>query len=169
MRLGVISDSHGYLDLVNEVLGELGPLDFIIHAGDYYQDGAKLGEMYRVDFVSVVGNCDRGLKGPVERQIDFAGKKILVTHGHVHGVKSSCQKLLRYGRKLGIDILVFGHTHKPFFHQEDEIILFNPGSPYQPRGNSKPSIGLLEVNGNEVKARILEINRQTRVVGVKFW
>jgi putative phosphoesterase len=87
----------------------------------------------RVAFYSVRGNCDYSpIFSHIEKCeiITLKGKKILLTHGDLFGVKSSLGALTAHAVRYGCNIALFGHTHTPYekYISEWETYLFNPGS-----------------------------------------
>jgi predicted phosphodiesterase len=96
---------------------------------------------------------------PTEQLLPFGKHKILITHGHLFGVKGGLGGLIAHAAELGADIVLFGHTHEPTERVipagtvvdgavlSRPIYLFNPGSigvgPIY-------SFGLLSFNGGEV-------------------
>ena len=55
-------------------------------------------------------------------------KRILLCHGHTLGVK---QSLLAAGLKAeeeNLDLLLFGHTHRPLVDKRGKTLFVNPGS-----------------------------------------
>ena len=83
----------------------------------------------KLPFCLVPGNCDGwGAAVPVKKQINLAGKSILLSHGHRWGVKSGYDTAIADARAVGADILLFGHTHIPLCRQlEDGLWMMNPG------------------------------------------
>lgn len=43
----------------------------------------------------------------------------------------------REGRARGVDVVIFGHTHRPFVEIGDDLIVLNPGSISYPRQDGK--------------------------------
>ena len=76
MRIGVVSDTHGSLSTAIKLIREMGELDLLLHAGDYYRDAAALAREFNLPVRAVVGNCDLAAKGPVEEYIELAGWRI---------------------------------------------------------------------------------------------
>lgn len=119
------------------LVGEHPFATHLFFCGDGLSDLSALEEAFpRLVIASVRGNCDGfslACDAPSERLVELLGVKILLMHGHTHGVKDGdTQRLYRYAAARGADILMFGHTHLPF-EQSDEIdgkriYLFNPGS-----------------------------------------
>ena len=74
----------------------------------------------------VAGNCDA--LGEREVVTEIEGVKILLTHGHLYGVKSGMQKLYYRAKELDVNVVIFGHTHAPLITKEDGILFLNPGT-----------------------------------------
>ena len=45
-RLGILSDTHGNLQLLKQAVEETGPVDMWLHAGDYIRDARWLATWY---------------------------------------------------------------------------------------------------------------------------
>ncbi|MDQ1402327.1 MAG: Calcineurin-like phosphoesterase superfamily domain, partial [Actinomycetota bacterium] len=54
----------------------------------------------------------------------------------------------------GATTIVHGGTHKPTIEERDGILFINPGSPSL---SEQPSVGLLEVVGDSMTGRIVEL------------
>ena len=59
-------------------------------------------------------------------------------------------------KSKGVDIVIYGHTHRPLIDMEEDIIALNPGSLTFPRQEGKrPSYIIMEVDeNNNVKFEI---------------
>lgn len=132
-------------------------MDFLLHAGDFYEDGLKLGQMLGLKVVAVTGNCDYMVKGPSEEMLVLGGKRIYITHGHLYRVKHDLSLLLQRAKAVKANVAVFGHTHDAIVFQRDGILFINPGSPHSPRGEKGPSFAILEVTKTSTQARIVHI------------
>ncbi|RYD06169.1 hypothetical protein N752_04585 [Desulforamulus aquiferis] len=88
----------------------------------------------------------------------MGGHRIFITHGHRYGVKSNTVAILERAKKLQARVAIYGHTHVADLREEEGVIIMNPGSPVQPRGESRASVGLLEINGEEIKAKLYLID-----------
>lgn len=151
-RIGVISDTHGSLHGLQKALDTAGRLDMIMHAGDFYRDAIRIGEITGLPVRAVAGNCDPLEAGLLETEIVIKGKRLFLTHGHLYGVKFSFQKLLNESLKRKFDAVVFGHTHLPLNKWEQNILFFNPGSLTCPNPGCKPSFGVLEIENDVLRA-----------------
>lgn len=159
LRVAVISDTHGDLTNLAAVQGALGPVDWLIHAGDHLTDMAPAARSLGVDMArarGVAGNCDYPHTTPLEAVFELEGVRLLVTHGHRHQVKSNLQPLYYRALELGVRVVIFGHTHVAVQEEVDSILFFNPGSLTAPRlQRDRPSCGILEIDGDQVGARHL--------------
>lgn len=163
MRIGLISDTHGYLDAWEKALQVFGAIDFAIHTGDILSSGpfnprtaaykpvdlaeAMNGALFPLIFTK--GNCDAevdsmALAYPILAPYAFVyanGLKILATHGHLYNE----EKLVDMGSLYGIDVIVSGHTHLRGINVRDSITLVNPGSAALPKTEDEiPTVGIIE-------------------------
>ena len=78
--------------------------------------------------------------------------KTLLIHGHYYNVSVGAEYLKQEARARGFDIVMFGHTHRPFYEVEKkegdkDLIVLNPGSLSYPRQDGhKPSFMLMEID-----------------------
>lgn len=144
----VISDTHGDKELIKEVQQKEKP-DVTLHLGDFARD---LEGGY-----AVKGNCDAFSKEPLERILDIEGLKILMVHGHVEGVKGSLEGLFYKAKVKEVDIALFGHTHRPFGAEVEDIFIFNPGSLRFPAPEEVKSYLVLEIKEGEFVPRFEQV------------
>lgn len=129
MKILVVSDSHGRLDYLIEIFESETP-DVVIFAGDHSRDGIELSYVKSgVDYYIVKGNTD-SYDYETEENLEFSleDKRIFLTHGHLFGVKGSYNKIAEYGITKGIDIVIFGHTHRRYLGELKGVKFFNPGA-----------------------------------------
>lgn len=136
MEILICSDSHGNKDNLLRLVREHKTATHLLFCGDGVRDLSVLADAFPHLIVSAVcGNCDGfscSEDVPYERSVMLGGLRILMMHGHTHGVKGGMEAALHYAAQKGADILLFGHTHLPCSEQvsvgEKKICLFNPGS-----------------------------------------
>lgn len=81
--------------------------------------------------------------------MNLAVKKIWLTHGHNYYVSLDLKVIEQEAVARGMDIVMFGHTHRPVIIVEDNITLINPGSISYPRqADGIPTYIILEINDN---------------------
>lgn len=161
MRILVISDTHGSTIRAEEVykkLNSTGKIDYIIHCGDYIDDGIKLRDKLGVKALLTKGNCDNSFSEDEFAILETEAGNILAVHGHMQRVSYS----LEYLYELAIDnncvCAVFGHTHRGIFTNVNGIYMMNPGSLTRPRDASLGSFGILEIDGDTISGQIYSYN-----------
>ena len=103
--------------------------DLVIHLGDGASDLRRLkGEFPEIPAAGVRGNCDIGVSGDASMTLTLEGVKILITHGHIYGVKQGYATAVEAAKNEGADILLFGHTHRAEYMMVSGLHLLNPGS-----------------------------------------
>ena len=151
MKILVVSDTHRKDDNLKLVLSEECPLDMLIHLGD-----AEGSEHFIPDWVNpecrmemVLGNNDFFSRLDREREIDIAGHKAFITHGHDYGVSMGPEGLVDEAKSRGCDIAMYGHTHRPFLDVIDGVTVLNPGSLSYPRQEGRrPSYMIIHVDAD---------------------
>jgi len=157
MKIGVISDTHlpdSGSELPKNLIEELKKVDLIIHAGD-------LSEIRLYDHLkslnnvkAVAGNMDSfALREKLNEKITFnvKDKTISIIHGHQFRGKNMLQGL-NYNFPES-DIIIFGHTHRPFNEKLGGKIFFNPGSPTDKRLEKDYTFGIIDI-GDEINSEI---------------
>lgn len=152
MKILVMSDSHAGLSFMRRAIRAVKP-DAVVHLGDYYDDAEAMSEENpSIRFHMVPGNCDRHRMIRYEPDIlcyDVCGVRLYMTHGHNHQVKMTRLRLVADARAVGAAAALYGHTHVADCQQlEDGMWLLNPGS----CGSSGGSVGLIETDGEKIKA-----------------
>lgn len=125
----LMSDSHGLTKHIDEIVNR-HEVDVKIHCGDseLSHDAQQLK-----DFVIVRGNCDWDQAFLEDEVIDLNGLRLLITHGHLYGIKSSLMQLRYRALEAEANIVLFGHSHIAYAEQFDKQLFINPGSIQQPR------------------------------------
>lgn len=152
MRFLILSDTHRNIDRASRLIERFqDQIDGVWHLGDNIQDLNKLEKLFRpkyphLAFQAVPGNCDYTSFELQERVIPVEGLKVLMCHGHHYSVRHSTELLRQRAWALGCRIALYGHTHIPLIEESESCLVLNPGSLSEPRGGSKPSFALLEMN-----------------------
>lgn len=128
----VMSDSHGNREVIKSIKEHYqGIATGIFHCGD--SELPSNDEIWK-GITVVAGNCDYDT-GYNEFQIqEIEGKKVLVSHGHLHYVGLGLDRYSYFAEEKEVDIALFGHIHCPVAQKINNIIYVNPGSVSQPRG-----------------------------------
>jgi putative phosphoesterase len=144
VRLGVISDTHGFLR--REVFEVFAECDHIVHAGDVGSPEILVELAAIAPVTAVYGNTDgwdlrRAL--PRVAHVQLEGMDIVVTHGDQFGQPTPEALNAEFP---DAEILVFGHTHRPLLTLVDVVVTaMNPGAAGRQRIESLPSVGILEL------------------------
>lgn len=130
IKILVISDSHGYLFNLEEILKKEYSANMIIHLGDGADEMLVMTDFTQNKIVyTIKGNCDSSAFGfPEQQTINVEDKKICACHGHRYNIKYGVEKLYFYGQSNNYDLCLFGHTHSQFSEKENGLYLFNPGA-----------------------------------------
>lgn len=154
-RIAVISDTHGLLR--PEVSEELKSCEAVLHAGDF--DKADILEKLRADCPvwAVRGNVDKEWADslPEELETELYGFRLYIIHNRKHIRKDLS----------GIDIVVYGHSHKYEERREDGILYLNPGSCGPKRFRLPVTMAVLTLYPEEHR---IEVERIDCVPAVSF-
>lgn len=144
MKILVLSDSHRSMAGIYSAIDTVQP-DHVIHLGDLMEDAEYTVQVYpTLPICMVPGNCDGWTNADCVKQIKLGGQSILLSHGHLWGVKSGYDQALAQARAAKADILLFGHTHQALCCQmEDGLWVLNPGS-------SRSTYGLITLEEGKV-------------------
>lgn len=149
MRLGVLADTHDRLD--PRVASVFQGVDRILHAGDVCQP-TVIAELEVVAPVTVVAGNNDYFPGWRETEVlEVGGCRILLEHiVNPHAPTSSFRIRLQRFRP---DLVIFGHTHRPFNEPVEGIFYLNPGSAGAPRYGLKKSVCLLTLSDGPTRIR----------------
>ena len=150
MRIGVISDTHGYL--TSQAVKSLKGVDLIIHAGDL--DTPDILKMLNkiAPVKAVRGNMDRGKwadKLPQEEYITIDQVVIFALH--------DIYLLDLDPAAAGIHAVIYGHSHRPHKESKDGVVYINPGSASQPRHNYPPTVAIITISDRFLDIEFVEI------------
>lgn len=153
MKLGLISDTHDYLDPRIEKI--FAGVDHILHAGDVGQHALLLELGLIAPVTAVTGNTDIGLTLRETELITLGGKKFLIHHIVTPGVGSP--PIDRRLRDDAPDVMMFGHTHKPFAEQVGSILYFNPGYAGRQRFDLPRSVAVMEIQRGKITHEFVKL------------
>jgi putative phosphoesterase len=153
MKIGIISDTHNFLDpRVPEIFAGV---EHILHAGDV-GDPMLIAELEAIaPLTAVTGNTDSGLPLRDTELVTLGGKKFLIHHIVTPGLGSpSIDRRLRVDAP---DVCVFGHTHKPYAKQVENIFFFNPGYAGRQRFELPRSVAIFELHDGTLSHRFISL------------
>jgi putative phosphoesterase len=178
VTLGVVADTHvpdRMRALPPALFDALAGVDAILHAGDVCVQPV-LDALARVAPVHAVrGNRDLFVRLPRALRLEFEGVRLGLIHGHGGLLAYLLEKLryytvgfyyghylrqvLRSFAKGEVDVIVFGHSHRPYQGRVNGVLLFNPGSvgpDYPP--TCGPAIGRLTIDHGAVHSEIIRLS-----------
>ena len=149
-RILIVSDTHRQNDNFFRLLDMYEPFDLVIHCGDVEGDEEYIRQTAGCDCVFVKGNNDFFSDLSGSECFILEGSRVMVTHGHMYGVSLNTAMLEEEARSRGVQIVVFGHTHRPYLEEKDGLILMNPGSVSYPRQPGRqPGYAVMEIRKNQ--------------------
>ena len=153
MIIGVISDTHNFLD---ERIPELFKgVEHIVHAGDI-GTSEILSELEKIAPVTAVtGNTDSMLPLKDVEVFELGRHKFLLQH--IVQPDTPAVLLSHRVQLEKPDVIVFGHTHKPFNKTIGGIWYFNPGYAGKTRFGLERSVALLHFQRDKIKPEFLKL------------
>ncbi|MBT8171476.1 metallophosphoesterase [Candidatus Bathyarchaeota archaeon] len=166
MIIGIFSDTHDRLGMIDEAVNQLNSMnvDLVLHAGDYVSPFVtnSLKEL-NAPLIGVFGNND-GDKSLIKKKFAEFGADIRGRFGFVlvdglriallHGDET---ELMRSLLELeSHDVLVSGHTHMAKTYRKGMTLVINPG---EASGilTGKSTIAILDTKTLEVKIINLKV------------
>jgi putative phosphoesterase len=137
VMLVVLSDTHSRngTRLDGRAADAVAEAETVIHAGDFVTEGALDAFYDETETLRAVhGNVDEAAvrdRLPAVRTVEYEGVRVAVAHGHEHSETG----LAMLGRERDADMVAFGHSHVPGVERAGDVVLLNPGSHADPRGN----------------------------------
>lgn len=153
MKIGLISDTHGYVD--PRVAGLFVGVEHILHAGDIGSDRI-IAELETIAPVTaVLGNNDDSPNFALTRTVEMGGRKFLVHH--IVSPRSLTDELrVRIARERPA-VVVFGHTHQPFSETIAGVRFVNPGYAGKPKFGAARSVAVLTLAGQQLDIEFLPL------------
>jgi uncharacterized protein len=140
MRIGVISDTHDFLDW--QIAGLFQGVDHILHGGDVGLPWLILKLQAIAPVTAVLGNTDSGISLRETEIVRLDDRKFLIHH--IVNPRAPYEVIARRIAREKPDVVVFGHTHKPFCEKLKGTLYLNPGHAGRSRFNFPRSVAILE-------------------------
>lgn len=151
MKIGIISDTHRYTPercaIPEWIEKAFEGVDLIVHAGDIEHSNFITNLEYIAPVYAVKGNCDPyNSENPISRSINIGCGYLTVAHRPKDAMNAI---------DIHTKVLVYGHTHIATVNQEDDLLIINPGSAYEPRSGMPPSVAILNTDNGKLDAKII--------------
>jgi uncharacterized protein len=156
MLIGVVSDTHGYLD--PSAVAALAGAELLLHAGDIGAESIIAALEQIAPVIAVHGNVDGGSlarRYPARQRLEREGTRIWMTH--IGGKPAELARALPSEPELRPHVSIFGHSHVALIESVDGVLFLNPGAAGRPRFRGGVSVALLEVHGGRAAARIVPL------------
>lgn len=158
MRIAVLSDSHGNITWMNKMKPVFDSVDCIIHLGDYVHDARTIETLVKCPVYYVAGNGDIMTSAEIEFEKFIGGVKVFATHGHKYYVNDTIYSLSEEALAREAKLCLYGHTHVPDISSMYGIWFVNPGSISRPRGMSRNSYAVIDINNGEITPDIITLD-----------
>src|SRR5438046_7825991 len=154
MRIGVISDTHDFFDPRINLLFQ--GVSHILHGGDIGLPRILLELEEIAPVTAVAGNTDDAtFNYPETNVIELAGYKFLIHH--IVAPHNPSEVVRRAVARHRPNVVVFGHTHKPFSEKLEKILYFNPGYAGKTRFGMERTIALLHCEDKDLRWEYLPL------------
>ena len=156
VTVGILSDSHGYLDpRIAEIVNQC---EHIVHAGDIFNAHVLEQLKPKKLLTAVAGNNDYDSFWseeeidivnalPQDDQLELPGGLLVVEHGHRFGNHPEHEQLRDSHQDARL--IVYGHTHHRIIDQDAIPWVVNPGASGKVRTHGGPSCLILHASEDE--------------------
>ena len=150
MKLAILSDTHGLLR--PQVVEHLKTADAILHGGDINKPAIVEQLQQYAPLYIVRGNNDK------EWAEDIPHDLTITLEGITFFMK---QKKKEVPADLsGVDVVVFGHSHKYVQEKKGDVLWLNPGSCGPRRFHQEITMMMAEIEGGDIQVEKIEISHE---------
>ena len=145
MLIGLIADTHGYLD--PRVPPVLKGVDLILHAGDIGAERVLAALATIAPVTAVAGNNDAKLAElglPLRVDMELEGVKLHLVH-----------RLIDAAPAPGTRIVVYGHSHKALVVEREGVLWVNPGAAGRVGFHHEVTLALLRLKNGRCEAELV--------------
>lgn len=151
MRLAILSDTHGLLR--PQVVEYLKTADAILHGGDINKPAIVEQLQQFAPLYIVRGNNDKEWAEDIPHDLTVTLEG--VTFFMVHNKKEVPVDL------SGVDVVVFGHSHKYAQEEKSGVLWLNPGSCGPRRFHQEITMMMAEIEGGTIQVEKIDIPHET--------
>lgn len=174
-QIWYLGDFVGYIPFPNEVIERLRDENAVSIIGNYdlkvlsfarnaqqweKQKSLEKYSAFEWNYKALSEASKRYLRTlPKERRIKVAGLDVLLTHGSPAdneegiGPTMPAKRLDELAKIAGADLVLCGHTHRPFKKLAGNVLFVNAGSVGRPEGDTRASYAILNFAGGRVAVR----------------
>ena len=152
MKIAILSDTHGLLR--PEVTEHLKTADVILHGGDINKQSIVDELQQYAPLYIVRGNNDKAWAEniPHDLTVTLGG----MTFAMVHNKKEVPADL------TGVDVVVFGHSHKYVQEEKGGILWLNPGSCGPRRFHQEITMMMAELENGKLQVEKITIPHEVK-------
>ena len=147
MKVLIVSDTHRHNENFVKAVERTAPIDLVVHCGDIEGSELFISQAAGCPVQMVAGNNDFFSELPGELTFKIGALQVWVTHGHHYYVSMGTEFIIEEARARGVDVVMYGHTHRPSIEYRAGIEALNPGSLSYPRQDGRrPSYIVMETD-----------------------
>lgn len=151
MKLAILSDTHGLLR--PQVVEHLKTADAILHGGDINKPAIVEQLQQYAPLYIVRGNNDKEWAEGIPHNLTVTLEGI--TFFMVHNKKEVPADL------SGVNVVVFGHSHKYVQEEKDGLLWLNPGSCGPRRFHQEITMMMVKIEDGTIQVEKIEIPHET--------
>ena len=151
MKLAILSDTHGLLR--PQVVEHLKTADAILHGGDINKPAIVEQLQQYAPLYIVRGNNDKEWAEDIPHDLTVTLEGI--TFFMVHNKKEVPADL------SGVNVVVFGHSHKYVQEEKGGILWLNPGSCGPRRFHQEITMMMVKIEDGTIQVEKIEIPHET--------
>ena len=151
MKLAILSDTHGLLR--PQVVEHLKTADAILHGGDINKPAIVEQLQQYAPLYIVRGNNDKEWAEDIPHDLTVTLEGI--TFFMVHNKKEVPVDL------SGVNVVVFGHSHKYVQEEKDGLLWLNPGSCGPRRFHQEITMMMVKIEDGTIQVEKIEIPHET--------
>ena len=151
MKLAILSDTHGLLR--PQVVEHLKTADAILHGGDINKPAIVEQLQQYAPLYIVRGNNDKEWAEAIPHDLTVTLEGI--TFFMVHNKKEVPVDL------SGVNVVVFGHSHKYVQEEKDGLLWLNPGSCGPRRFHQEITMMMVKIEDGTIQVEKIEIPHET--------
>ena len=152
MKLAILSDTHGLLR--PEVVEYLKEADAILHGGDINKPCIVDGLQQHAPLYIVRGNNDKEWAEAIPHDLTITLDGI--TFYMVHNKKEVSTDL------SGVDVVIFGHSHKYVQEEKGGMLWLNPGSCGPRRFHQEITMMMADLTDGHIQVKKITIPHEVK-------